>query len=151
MAIVTPATAQGDRRRYDLHSPVDGRSIGTLECDTDAEVAAAIAKARAAQPAWAALDATERAEYLRKALDALLDRMDHVVATIRRESGKPAFEALSIDVFASSQSASSFVTFALMIRSSVIKIASLIPPGLSSQTLGHKAQAHLWPSLRRSS
>lgn len=101
MAIVTQTDATPDgRRRYQLHSPADGSAIGTLECDTDAEVAAAIDRARSAQPAWAGLDPSVRAGFLRSAADILIDRIDDIVETITRESGKPATEALMIDVFA---------------------------------------------------
>lgn len=105
MAIVTPAEPTADgRRRYDLASPADRRPIGTLECATAAEVAGAVRRAREAQPAWQALGAKGRAEYLRAALAVLVESQDELIDVIVRESGKPRSEALMIDVFAAADS-----------------------------------------------
>ena len=105
MAIVNlidePATGA---RTYELLSPATREPVGTFTCATTDEVDAAVAKARAAQPAWAALGPEGRAKYLRAALANLIDRMDDIIDVICRESGKPATEALMIDVFAAADS-----------------------------------------------
>jgi succinate-semialdehyde dehydrogenase/glutarate-semialdehyde dehydrogenase len=101
MAIVTPAgTTEDGRRRYELASPATRESIGGFETATDEEVRAMVARAREAQPAWAAVGAEGRAEYLKAALAHLVRHQDEFLEVIVRESGKPRMEALMIDVFA---------------------------------------------------
>jgi benzaldehyde dehydrogenase (NAD) len=54
---------------------------------SEAQVERAVAAAKAAQPAWAALPAAERAAVLRRAADLLQAHHDEVVTWIVRESG----------------------------------------------------------------
>ena len=75
MAIYEPIEPRGPRRRYRLRSPVDREPIGELECMTGSDVAAALERARKAQPAWAAVPIAERAALLRRVLARVLE--DH--------------------------------------------------------------------------
>jgi succinate-semialdehyde dehydrogenase/glutarate-semialdehyde dehydrogenase len=63
------------------------------------DVRAAVARARAAQPAWGALSFRNRARYILKARRALYDRQNEIIRIISDETGKPAFEALTTEVF----------------------------------------------------
>ena len=65
---------------------------------TPDEVTAAIARARAAQPAWAALPAADRAAIIARALDVLLASKDEICATVQGETGKPEVEALGVEI-----------------------------------------------------
>ncbi|WP_019925639.1 aldehyde dehydrogenase family protein [Nocardia sp. BMG111209] len=99
MAIVQSApAAAGDRRRLVLDSPVDRHRIDEVEVSTADDVAAAVARARAAQPAWAARPVAERAAILRSAIDVLVARRDEIIATVRAETGKPQTEALAVEI-----------------------------------------------------
>jgi acyl-CoA reductase-like NAD-dependent aldehyde dehydrogenase len=101
MAIVRPIeTAPGARRRLELASPATGERIGEIEVMNADDVRAAVERARKAQPAWAALEPEERARFVERALGCLVERQERVVEIVVRESGKPATEALMIDVFA---------------------------------------------------
>jgi len=104
MAIVTPVPAAelppGARRRLRLASPASLEPIDEIEVANAADVAAALARARQAQGAWAATPVAERSAVLWRALDVLLARMDEYVAVIQRESGKPRTDALMIEMFA---------------------------------------------------
>lgn len=99
MAIVEtlPPTADG-HRRLGLASPATRENVGEIEVSTPDEVTAAIARARAAQPAWAARPARERAAIIANALDVLLARKDEICATVQAETGKPLVEALAIEI-----------------------------------------------------
>jgi succinate-semialdehyde dehydrogenase/glutarate-semialdehyde dehydrogenase len=113
MAIVTAReTEAGGRRHYRLQNPATLATVGELECVDDDEVRAAIARARQAQPAWAALSFEARADYLRRALRVVVDRQDHFVDVIVGESGKPRVEALMIDIFAACDSLAYYVKHA---------------------------------------
>jgi succinate-semialdehyde dehydrogenase/glutarate-semialdehyde dehydrogenase len=105
MAIYEAAQAKigpaGTRRVLTLKSPVTLEPIGELECATRDEVEAAVARARAAQPAWAARSFRERAEYMFRMAELLIAKQDVVIDTVIRETGKPRAEALSMEVYAS--------------------------------------------------
>jgi acyl-CoA reductase-like NAD-dependent aldehyde dehydrogenase len=101
MAIVTPIpTPPGARRRLEISSPATLERVGEIEVMNADDVRGALERARKAQPAWAALTVAERAKYVQRALGFLIERQDRVVEIVMRESGKPASEALMIDVFA---------------------------------------------------
>jgi acyl-CoA reductase-like NAD-dependent aldehyde dehydrogenase len=62
------------------------------------KVAAALARAREAQPAWAALTPAERAEKLRPLKKRILRRADEIATTLTREAKKPHEEGLLAEV-----------------------------------------------------
>lgn len=74
--------------RIDVHNPVTGERIDSIAIRTAAEVKTAVARGRAAQPAWEALGARERARLIRRWQDALWDDRLNLMAVIRRETGK---------------------------------------------------------------
>jgi succinate-semialdehyde dehydrogenase/glutarate-semialdehyde dehydrogenase len=80
-------------------NPATLEELGRFPVSSAAEVNAAVARARAAQPAWAALSFRNRARYILKARRALYDRQNEIIQLISDETGKPAFEALSTEVF----------------------------------------------------
>lgn len=113
MAIVEPigtgaksGKGKSTKRKLRLLSPIDLQPIGEIPVQNRAEVDAAIAKARAAQPAWAALGIKRRARYMEKALSILLKRIDEYVDVFVRESGKARMDALMIEIWAAADSLS---------------------------------------------
>jgi len=65
----------------------------------DAEaIHAAVARARAAQPAWAALAPTVRADVIRGFAHRLFARREEAALIVARENGKPVGEALGVDI-----------------------------------------------------
>lgn len=86
-------------RRLRLRSPVTLEPCGELACASADEVAAAIARAREAQPAWAATPIRERAAIARRALALVLERQDEIIDTVVAETGKTRTDALSMEVF----------------------------------------------------
>lgn len=99
MAIVQALSPAPDgRRRLGLASPATREAVGEITVSTPDEVTAAIARARAAQPAWAARPVKERAAVVARALDVLLARKDEICATVRGETGKPQAEALAVEI-----------------------------------------------------
>ena len=101
MAIVEPIESSADaRRKYTLRSPATLEPIGEFEVRTREEVDAALARARAAQPAWAALSVAERCKYMERVLERVIARQDDIIETVCRETGKPRLEGLMMEVFA---------------------------------------------------
>jgi len=90
-AAVTGRPATG--RVIEIHDPADGSLVTGVPVASDAEVTAAVAAARSAQPAWARTAPAERAEALRRAADAVAAR-ERVLARLNtREMGRPLAEA----------------------------------------------------------
>ena len=85
----------GERPRFDDVSPIDtSRLVGRFPRATPADVAAAIAGARAAQPAWAARPWRERVAILRAGAEAISSRMTELAALMSIEVGKNRLESM---------------------------------------------------------
>ena len=88
------------RRHLQLRSPITLEPSGELICANRDDVAAAIATARAAQPAWAATSYKARAAILNRALKIVLARADEIMDTVVAETGKARTDALSMEIYA---------------------------------------------------
>lgn len=80
------------------YDPATGEEIGRVARRTAAEVREAVARARAAQKPWSSLSFRERAATVLKAREIVLEQIDEIAKIIARESGKPAAEAISMEV-----------------------------------------------------
>ncbi len=78
-------------------NPATGEVIREVPCGDLPQVEAAVSRARAAQPAWAALPFKERAFALRRLARALRDDAGFL-DTLVGESGKPTYEAEGIEL-----------------------------------------------------
>ncbi len=72
--------------------PVDLRPLAPVPVTQD--LAAAVRRARAAQPAWEAMGFEARAERLEQAARRIVERRDEVIALLRDEAGKTPGDAL---------------------------------------------------------
>jgi acyl-CoA reductase-like NAD-dependent aldehyde dehydrogenase len=79
-------------------NPATGEILREFDAATDADVHAAVARARAAQPAWNALGVRKRNSVLREFQRLLHEKKSEVAALITREAGKPVVEALLTEV-----------------------------------------------------
>ena len=77
-----------------VHDRSTGAVIAELPIDDADAVAAAAERARAAQPAWAALGARGRAKLLRKARKALVRDRAAILERLERETGKARFDVV---------------------------------------------------------
>ncbi|MFI1103180.1 succinic semialdehyde dehydrogenase [Streptomyces melanogenes] len=75
------------------HTPFTGEKLADLPESTPDDVAGAFARARAAQPAWAATSARERAAVLLRFHDLVLERQAEVLDLIQLETGKARLHA----------------------------------------------------------
>ncbi len=92
----TPPGAVGDP--LVIANPATGARITEVAAATPAAVEAAFARARSAQPAWGALSVSTRAMALRRLARAIRDDAQ-LTETLVAESGKPHYEAVSIEIF----------------------------------------------------
>jgi succinate-semialdehyde dehydrogenase/glutarate-semialdehyde dehydrogenase len=80
------------------YDPATGEEVGRVPLRSAEEVGAAVARARAAQKGWKARSSKERAEVVMRARAVVLEEMDAIAELIARESGKPAAEALAMEI-----------------------------------------------------
>jgi succinate-semialdehyde dehydrogenase/glutarate-semialdehyde dehydrogenase len=79
-------------------NPANGEILRELECASGLEVNQAVARARAAQPAWIAAGIGRRIAFLKNFQRLLHERKAEVARSISREAGKPYVEALTTEV-----------------------------------------------------
>ena len=80
-----------------VRTPAAGSLLGTLPASRETDVALAVGRARAAQPAWGTLPFRERTRIFLRFHDLLLQRQDEVLDLIQLETGKArrhAFEEI---------------------------------------------------------
>lgn len=80
-------------------NPATLETVGALPIDDAAAVQDAVRRARAAQPAWAALPVSRRLDVLRRYQRLVVDRRQAIMTALCRETSKPKAEAL-VEVFA---------------------------------------------------
>ena len=81
-------TMSTPKAQIQIHCPADGRLVGTVPDQARAEVAAAAARLREAQPAWEALGPDRRGAHLRDWRDWLLDNERRLGELVQSETGK---------------------------------------------------------------
>jgi len=80
---------EGESGRYtDVYNPATGEVQAKCPLASKSEVDAIIAKAQAAQPAWAAVNPQRRARVMMKFVDLLNRDMDKLAEVLSREHGK---------------------------------------------------------------
>lgn len=93
-----PTDIQISTRRIVSLNPATGEVLREIDCASEAEVSAAVQRARVAQPGWADLGLQKRIQILRKFQAALYSRKSEIAGVITREAGKPLAEALVTEV-----------------------------------------------------
>lgn len=90
-ALLERATGSGEALA--LVAPATGETIGQVPRSTRADVAAATARARAAQPAWAARSLRERARLVQAVHDVVLRRREELTNLAQLVTGKSRADA----------------------------------------------------------
>ncbi|WP_242107679.1 aldehyde dehydrogenase [Luteimonas aquatica] len=92
------ARASDSGRWLDVFDPASGRAYAQVASGSAADVAAAVAAAQAAQPAWARLPNSERAHWLDALATALHARLDDFAHAESRDGGKPFALARDVEI-----------------------------------------------------
>jgi acyl-CoA reductase-like NAD-dependent aldehyde dehydrogenase len=79
-------------------NPATGEVNGRVPLLSASDAAAAVRRARQAQPAWSQLSYRARAEVILRAREIVLAQVDEIAGLISRETGKPPAEATSMEV-----------------------------------------------------
>lgn len=81
------------QQRSPVYNPALGEVIYEVPLATEAEVNRAVAAAKAAFPAWAALPMIRRARYMFRLYELLNQHVDEIAAAVTREHGKTLDDA----------------------------------------------------------
>ena len=98
IAMSGPVTEAATETGIPVENPATGETIATVADLGAGEVGAMVAKAREAQPIWAAIGFEGRAEVLLAARDWMVANAEQVVTTIVGETGRPADETQFAEV-----------------------------------------------------
>jgi acyl-CoA reductase-like NAD-dependent aldehyde dehydrogenase len=79
-------------------NPATGERLGAVPITAPDEVQAVVDSVAEVQPFWASLALRDRARYLERATQVLLDESDEIRDLIVREQGKPRNEAFSMEL-----------------------------------------------------
>src|ERR1041384_6259836 len=99
MATQTVERTTADATREIIsYDPAPGAEVGRAPALSPAEVARAVARARAAQSAWGALAFRERGRVVLRVRSMVLAELEEIAALISREAGKPVAEAIAMEL-----------------------------------------------------
>ena len=87
-----------DQPTFEDRDPRTGELIARVPEHGPADVEAAVDRARAAFATWSELAFPERMEHLLAVRDLILDRAEHIVEVVCRETGKLEAEAVSTEI-----------------------------------------------------
>jgi acyl-CoA reductase-like NAD-dependent aldehyde dehydrogenase len=79
-------------------SPLDGARLGAVPTIAPSEVQAVVDDVAGVQPFWAQLPLGDRARYMRRAGQAIIDQLDELAELLTREQGKPRNESYVMEL-----------------------------------------------------
>ncbi|MQA73914.1 MAG: aldehyde dehydrogenase family protein [Solirubrobacterales bacterium] len=79
-------------------NPATGELVGTVETITPDQVQAVVDDVAEVQPFWAQLSLADRARYMRRAAEVLVDDVEQVAELLTREQGKPLVESYTMEL-----------------------------------------------------
>jgi succinate-semialdehyde dehydrogenase/glutarate-semialdehyde dehydrogenase len=85
-------------KQLESFSPLTGELVGTVDTLTPAAVQKVVDDVASVQPAWAELRLSDRAAYMRRAADVLLESIDDLAELLTAEQGKPRTESYTMEL-----------------------------------------------------
>ena len=79
-------------------SPATGESLGAVPTLAPADVQGVVDAVAEIQPFWAQLPLSDRARYMRRTAQVIIDNLDELTTLLTREQGKPRNEAYSMEL-----------------------------------------------------
>lgn len=92
-----PQAGSPTEEQIESRSPATGRLLGVVAATHPDRVAQQVAAAREVQPLWALLRISDRARYVRRMAQAIIDELDEIVQTLAHEQGRPAAEVAALE------------------------------------------------------
>jgi len=104
IATDTDADAGGETREAQLtllaRDPATGATLGEVRASVPEQIDEVVAGVSQVQPLWALLRVVDRARYMRRMAQAIVDEYDVLVQTIAREQGRPRAEVATLELLA---------------------------------------------------
>jgi acyl-CoA reductase-like NAD-dependent aldehyde dehydrogenase len=97
-SVKRPLRVNGEHATIGVENPATGDLISTVPVFAPEDIALAAARARAAQPAWAAMGFARRGEIFRRAQRWMFDNSARVLETVVAETGKTYEDAQLTDL-----------------------------------------------------
>src|SRR5437879_6800982 len=89
-----PSSANGSPPgELESFNPATGERIGAVPTITPEQVQSVVDDVAAVQPFWAQLPVSDRARYMRRTAQVIIDSLDDLTALLSREQGKPRNES----------------------------------------------------------
>jgi acyl-CoA reductase-like NAD-dependent aldehyde dehydrogenase len=79
-------------------NPATGEPIGSVETIKPGKIQEVVDDVAGVQPFWAQLSLEDRARYMRRAADVLLEELDELAELLCREQGKPRVECFTMEL-----------------------------------------------------
>jgi acyl-CoA reductase-like NAD-dependent aldehyde dehydrogenase len=79
-------------------NPTTGEPVGTVPTLTPDQVQSVVDEVAAVQPFWAQLPLSDRARYMRRTAQVIIDSLDEITALLSREQGKPRNESYVMEL-----------------------------------------------------
>jgi acyl-CoA reductase-like NAD-dependent aldehyde dehydrogenase len=91
-------TASTPAELLESFSPIDGKRIGVVPSTPPKALQSLVNDVAAVQPFWAQLPLSDRARYMRRTAQVLIDNLDELSELLTREQGKPRGEAYTMEL-----------------------------------------------------
>ena len=86
------------RAELESFSPIDGALVGAVPTVAPEEVQTVVDEVAGVQPYWAQLPLRDRARYMRRAAQAVIDNLEDLARLLSREQGKPISESYVMEL-----------------------------------------------------
>ncbi len=88
----------GTQQQLVARDPASGASLGTVALTPPEQIEDVVRAAGRVQPLWALLRVQDRARYMRRVAQAIIDELDELLETICREQARPRAEVLTLEL-----------------------------------------------------
>ncbi len=88
----------GSERVLQARDPATGSQLGSVTATAAASIPALVADVAKVQPLWALLRVQDRARYMRRMAQAVIDDFDELAQALAREQGRPAAEIAALEL-----------------------------------------------------
>jgi acyl-CoA reductase-like NAD-dependent aldehyde dehydrogenase len=92
------AATRAAGRELESFSPIDGKRLGAVPTLAPEQVQSVVDDVAEVQPFWAQLPLSDRARYMRRAAQVIIDRLDELTTLLTREQGKPRIESYTMEL-----------------------------------------------------
>jgi succinate-semialdehyde dehydrogenase/glutarate-semialdehyde dehydrogenase len=98
MEAATQPTAPAQPGTLDSFNPATGEKVGSVATVAPGQVQGIVDEVAEVQPFWAQLSLDDRARYMRRTAQVIIDSLDELSLLLAREQGKPRSEAYTMEL-----------------------------------------------------